>query len=288
MTITLSTPAVDELGEVVHTLREWQDDAAPFQLHPGDLGWNWQFGTDALAAAVRIWRQDDRLVAIGLVDSGVMRMTTAPEAAPDPAVAERIAADLHDPAQGVLPAGSASVEAPTGSPVHDALAAHGWRLDDPWTPLRRDLSDPVEEVGLRLEDVSPERVADRIAVHHSAFDSTRFTPERWLATVSGLPYADARSLVGYDEADHPVAMITVWTAGPGRPGIIEPMGVHAEHRGRGHGRAITLAGAAALRELGACSALVATQSSNTGGVAAYVAAGFQPLPQRYDSVRDAD
>ncbi|MGW6228716.1 GNAT family N-acetyltransferase, partial [Cellulosimicrobium cellulans] len=83
-----------------------------------------------------------------------------------------------------------------------------------------------------------------------------------------------------------VAVIGVWSAGPGRPGLIEPMGVHAAHRGRGLGRAVTLAGLAALRELGSSSALVATPASNVGGVATYVSAGFTHLPERFDRRRD--
>ena len=64
------------------------------------------------------------------------------------------------------------------------------------------------------------------------------------------------------------------------------MGVHREHRGLGHGRAITLAAAAALQELGSSSAMVCTPSSLVGAVATYKAAGFRPLPEVRDRVRD--
>jgi len=73
---------------------------------------------------------------------------------------------------------------------------------------------------------------------------------------------------------------------PGRPGLREPMGVHREHRGRGHGRAITLAAAAALRELGSASTVVAP-SPNAGGIATYVSAGFTRLADAHDLRRDA-
>src|SRR5699024_2787854 len=82
-----------------------------------------------------------------------------------------------------------------------------------------------------------------------------------------------------------VAACAVWAAGPGRPGLIEPMGVHAEHRGHGYGRGITLAGAAALRERGASSVRVCTPSSLTGEVATYRAAGLVPGPERTDGRR---
>jgi ribosomal protein S18 acetylase RimI-like enzyme len=70
----------------------------------------------------------------------------------------------------------------------------------------------------------------------------------------------------------------VWSAGPGRPGLIEPLGAHRDHRGRGYGRGITMAAAAALQEMGSSSVTVCTPASNVGGVAAYVSAGFEKLP----------
>jgi len=63
------------------------------------------------------------------------------------------------------------------------------------------------------------------------------------------------------------------------------IGVHRNHRGRGH--AITLAAAAALRKLGSSSATVCTPSSNVGAVATYRAAGFQRRPEVHDLRRDA-
>ncbi|MEV7890709.1 GNAT family N-acetyltransferase [Streptomyces sp. NPDC088357] len=79
--------------------------------------------------------------------------------------------------------------------------------------------------------------------------------------------------------------MTVWSAGPGKPGLVEPMGVHTDHRARGYGRAITVAGAAALREMGSSSVRVCTPSSNVGGVATYKAAGFAARPEIADRIR---
>ena len=104
---------------------------------------------------------------------------------------------------------------------------------------------------------------------------------------TGLPYADARCLVAYDDRGNAVAEVTVWSAGPGKPGLLEPMGVHAEHRGRGFGRMISVAAAGALRGLGSSSAIVCTPSANVGAVATYESAGFQPLLERRDRYRDA-
>nr|BFE81800.1 hypothetical protein GCM10020093_044010 [Planobispora longispora] len=173
------------------------------------------------------------------------------------------------------------------APVQDLLAGDGWNAGEPWTPLRRDLTRPVKDPGVRIEVIGPERAHVRTAVQRAAFDRSTFTDERWHAMAAGPPYADARCLVAYDGRGEAVAAVTVWSAGPGRPGLLEPMGVHREHRGHGYGKAITVAAAAALQDLGSSSAIVCTPSSNAGAVAAYESAGFRRLPEVRDHCRDA-
>lgn len=288
MAIVLTEPGVDLLRRALPALREWQHDDSPVQLHPGDVGWFWRFGAEATAAAVRVWSRGDRIVAVGLLDGPtLLRMAIAPDADHDDELAQRLVADLTDPERRVLPAGDVSVEARFGAAFRESLSAAGWVLDEPWMPLVRDLTAPVADVALRVEVVGPELVDVRSELQLAAFDRSTFTPRQWQAMASGPAYADARCLVGYDDAGAAVAAVTVWSAGPGRPGLIEPMGVHREHRGRGHGTAITVAAAAALRELGSSTATVCTPSANTGGVATYVAAGFRALPEVGDLRRGA-
>ncbi|WP_426594193.1 GNAT family N-acetyltransferase [Cellulomonas sp. McL0617] len=288
MSIELSTPDVGQLGAVVGALRDWQDDASPLQLHPGDLGWFWRFGAEATAAAVRTWSRDGQVLALGLLDGPeVLRMTVAPSVWRDEEVARQVAADVVEPARGVLPAGRVSVEAPDGTRVHDLLGEVGWSAGEPWTPLRRDLTGPVAATNVAIEVIGPDQASDCTTVLRSAFGSTRFTEERWHAMASGLPFADARCLLAYDDVGTAVAEVTVWSAGLGKPGLIEPMGVHAEHRGRGYGRAICVAAAGELRTMGSSSVLVCTESARAAAVATYRSAGFQRLPERLDRSRDA-
>ncbi|MGI6876666.1 GNAT family N-acetyltransferase [Amycolatopsis sp. 3B14] len=275
------------LDEAVRALRTWQHDAAPVQLHPGDLGWFWRFGAHATAEAVRTWSRDGRIVAVGLLDEpGLLRLTVAPDLRRDEELARRLADDLTRPERGVLPAGEVFLETPPGALVRDLLRGDGWHDGDAWTPLVRDLAAPVGDPGLRIEVTGPERAHVRAAVQRAAFDGSAFTTEQWRDMASAPSYADARCLVGHDQ-DTPVAAVTVWSAGPGRPGLLEPMGVHRDHRGCGHGRAITLAAAAALRELGSSCAFVCTPSTNAAAVATYRSAGFRPLPERLDLRRAA-
>ncbi|WP_230196989.1 GNAT family N-acetyltransferase [Streptomyces coriariae] len=289
MAMVLGKPEVDGLSEAVGALREWQCDGAPTQLHPGDLGWFWRFGAEATAAAVRTWSRDGRILAVGLLDGPrLLRLTIAPDARRDEEPAQQLLEDLTEPERGVLPAGKVSVEAPPGALLQDLLLERGWHADEPWTPLRRDLTRPVKDPGLRIEVTGPgsARVPARTAVQRAAFERSTFTDEHWHAMAAGSPYADARCLVGYDARDNAVAAVTVWSAGPGKPGLLEPMGVHREHRGHGHGKAITVAAAAALRELGSSSAIVCTPSTNAGAVATYKSAGFRQLPETRDLYRE--
>ncbi|MEU5538573.1 GNAT family N-acetyltransferase [Streptomyces sp. NPDC020362] len=288
MAIALGEPGADGLSGAVGVLREWQYDGAPMQLHPGDLGWFWRFGAEATAAAVRTWSRDGRILAVGLLDGpGLLRLTIAPDAQQDEELAQQLVQDVTEPERGVLAEGTAYVEAPAGALVQDLLFADGWHADEPWTPLCRDLTEPVADPGVRIEVIGPEQAHVRTAVQRASFDRSTFTDERWHAMAAGLPYADARCLVAYDDRGDAVAAVTVWSAGPGKPGLLEPMGVSREHRGHGYGRAITVAAAAALQELGSSSAIVCTPSSHVGAVATYTSAGFRQRPEIRDRRRDA-
>ena len=313
MSVVLGTPgagdrgdAVDGLADAVAALRDWQRDGGAFQLHPGDVGWFWRFGAEATASAVRTWSRDGRMLAVGLLDGpDLLRLAIAPEARQDDELVRRLASDVSDPTNGVLPPGVVSVEAPSDSSLLGTLTAQGWAVGEAWTPLHLDLRQPVADAGIRVEVVGVElaearvagarvaeaRVAEarlaeaRVAIQRASFERSTFTVERWRAMVAGLPYADARCLLGFDELGTPVAAITVWSAGVGKPGLIEPLAVHPDHRGHRFGTAITLAGAAALRELGSSSAMVCTESSNVRAVATYKSAGFEERAEIHDRVR---
>ena len=288
MAIAVGTPGRAGLREAVDVLRTWQYDGAPVQLHPGDLGWFWRFGAQATAAAVRTWSRDGQILAVGLLDDAtLLRLTMAPDATQDEELAQQLAQDATTPERGVLPQGKVSIEAPMGTLVRDLLVDHSWHTDEPWTPLRRDLTELVQDPGVRIDVIGPEQASKRTAVQRASFDRSTFTDERWHAMAAGVPYADARCLVACDNQGSAVAAVTVWSAGPGRPGLLEPMGVHREHRGHGYGRAICVAAASALQELGSSGAIVCTPSTNVGAVATYEAAGFRRLPEVRDLYREA-
>lgn len=287
VSLDVSTPSTSQLGEIVRTLRQWQFDGGPIQLHPGDLGWHWRFGAGRVASDLRVWRRAGTIVAVGLTEGRLIRLAIAPQAQSDERLARRMLADLTEPQRGVLPAGEADVEARFAALLRPLLLDHGWAAGEPWTPLSRDLTSPVEDPGARIELVAADGVADRVAVQRAAFARTTFTADRWRVMAHGPAYADARCVLAYDDRGTPVAAATVWSAGQGKPGLLEPMGVHRGHRARGYGRAITLAAAATLQTLGSCTATVCTETSNTAAVATYRAAGFRELAEVHDLHRSA-
>lgn len=288
MAIELAAPGVDGLGDVVRVLGQWQYDAGPVQLHPGDLGWFWRFGAQRTAQATRTWSRAGEVLAVGLLDGAqLLRIAFAPEALRDEELAQRVVEDVSAPERGVLPVGTAYVEAPTGALLPSLLTEAGWQSGEAWTPLRRDLGAPVPDPGVRVDVIGPEQAQEWAAVLRASFDGSTFTDERWHALAAGAPYVDARCLVVRSERGEAVAAVAVWSAGEGRLGLIEPMGVHRAHRGHGYGRAITVAAARALQEMGSSSVVVCTPSANVGAVATYQSAGLRQLPERRDMHRNA-
>lgn len=286
--IELRKPTLDELGEIVQALRDWQHDGEIVQLHPGDLGWYERFGPKDTIDAIRQWSIGEQIVAIGLLDgSNLLRLAIDPQVQSNEKLAQQMTLDITEPEHGVLPKGSVYVETRSGDSLRKKLLDRGWDLDESWTSLKRDLTAPDEDSGLRIEKVGPDQAHIRSAVQRAAFDMSTFTEENWHSMAAGLPYSDARCLIAYDEDDNAVAIATVWSAGPGKPGLIEPLGVDKDHRRKGYGKAIALAAAAALREIGSSSATVCTDSSNIGAVATYKSAGFKELPEVKDLHRSS-
>jgi ribosomal protein S18 acetylase RimI-like enzyme len=283
MSTTLQTATPASLGEVVGAVAAWQQFGGRVQLHPGDLGWGWRLGADALAGAVRVWRRDGQILAVGLVeDAGLIRMGIAPSVDQDEAFASRLLDDVSDSACGVMAGDEAVVEARLGTAFREHLTRSGWLADKPWTPLCRSLTDTVEECSLRIQVIDAPTAPDRVAVQRASFPNSTFTVQRWHSMAEAPPYRRARCLVGYDRNGDAVAAATVWSAGHRRPGLIEPLGVHRDHRSQGYGTAISLASATALQAMGSSSVTVGTPTSNVGAVETYAAAGFQRLPDVTD------
>lgn len=293
--LEMTTPDVARLAPVGETLARWQVDGGPLHLHPGDLGWYSRRGAEETASSIRIWSDGATPYAIGLLDGPqLLRLAIDPTRQHDAGLATRITDSVEDPEGGVFTSGQATVEARGADALTRTLRRRGWQEDEPWIPLHFDLSAPVQPAGILIEAIDEDRAVEWIAVHWSAFRGTPLDDDvrqtfvnRWLTMTTGPFAAASRNLVAFDETGTAVAVTTVWSAGPGRPGLIEPMGVHRDHRSHGYGAEITRAAAAALREMGSSSAVVAAEGANSGALATYLAAGFTAATPVVDLSRGA-
>ncbi|GAA3696724.1 hypothetical protein GCM10022204_10850 [Microlunatus aurantiacus] len=290
MTLTVETPRLNDLAEVVATLGEWQHTLGPVQLHPGDLGWFSLRGEAVLATRLRAWRRNGALIALGLLDEpDLLRMAVAPEIDADRDIAAQLVIDLESSAAGVLPPGPAAVEARSGAALGERLRLHGWEPDDPWVPLRRDLTEEVPdaaaELGLSVDVVDDTNAAEWFAVHASAFDGGGGV--YWEPLRQSIPFRQGQCLLARDTTGAAVGCIAVWSAGPNRPGLIEPLGVHPDHRRRGYGRALNLAAARTLRSWQASEVTVCAPTSQASTVQAYIKSGFVAEAEVCDFVRRA-
>jgi len=186
MATTLDRPGTTPLDEALDALRDWQQDDAPLQLHPGDVGWKARVGVDVSTSMLRTWRDDGRIVALGMLDApDLLRLAVAPDSWRDDALARQVLADLADPGRGVVPAGAAYLEVPNGAVLRDVALRGGWGPGESWTPLRRDLTEPVPDPGLRIAVVGADDVRDRVAVHRASFPGSTFSAESWHAMAGG-------------------------------------------------------------------------------------------------------
>lgn len=287
MTVTLTRPLVEDLPRVVAALASFQtEDEGAAQLHPGEIGWNQKDGAEALQKAMRVWERDGEPIVIGMGDGAVVRLAVSPTVANDEAVATSIADDLAD--EGV---GSAEVR--YGPELRRTLHARGWTDGEAWACFTSDLSYRVPDRGLRLavidgavaEPLGELIARDVVCVHRASWERSAFTTEQFQTMATGPAFGTARFLVLY-AGNVPVATACVWSAGPGRPGLIEPLGVDREQRGHGYGRAIVNACATALRDMGASSMRVASPVTQWPAVPLY-AATMRRLPDVRDFLRPA-
>lgn len=301
MSISLTVPVAEDLLKIAVDLSSWQIDGKTIELHPGDLGWHSMVGAERTASDLRVWARHGEMAALGLLDKpDLLRIAMNPVMHDDEELIRRVGSDVHDPQVGILAGGEAAIGARGAQSLRQFLSSQGWDADEPWTPFHCDLSRPIdttrlEQADIRVEQVNYTNAEAWVAVHWSAFKGTHLSEadrqrflRQWSAMAEG-PFSHlARHLIAFDRAEDAVAVITVWSAGVGGHGLIEPMAVHRGYQGRGYGTAATVAGLVALQDMGSSSAVVATESSNAGAVAAYTSAGFTAQEPAVDMKRTAE
>lgn len=264
------------VDETVVALAAWTPPTWGGQLHPGDIGWELRLEDAHVDSSFLVVREAAAVVAVALVDGPeTLRLAVDPTRAHDLALAEYLA----DAAEDVVAPGEAYVDGLPLAAWRAVLADRGWDADtDQWVAMHRSLAAGRNRLPPGVAPVSGDRdVADRVAVQRAAFGGSTFTAARWALMAAGPPYDAALDLLARDADGRPVAAGTAWSAGPGRCGVLEPVGTHRDHQQQGHGRRLLEGLCTQLAAAGASSVAVATPASNVGAVRAYAAAGFRVL-----------
>jgi ribosomal protein S18 acetylase RimI-like enzyme len=282
VTITLERGGRALSGTAIEALAGWAPRHGPVtSLHAGDIGWHLRLDDADLEGSIVVARDGSEVVAVAELDSDGLRPTIRPDRADDRAVADAL---------GTLAQSLAKADFFCDTPPHTALRAflvdRGWVLEEPWALLYRPLSADDADLGASLGHAveTEDDVRGRVDVQFHAFAHSTFTVARWRQMAAGPGYRRDLDLLRRDDDGVPVAGATSWTAGPGRVGILEPVGTHRDHVGRGHGPAVTLAAIGALARAGASGVTVQTPISNHGAVRAYQRAGLR-LIDRLHAVR---
>jgi predicted N-acetyltransferase YhbS len=119
----------------------------------------------------------------------------------------------------------------------------------------------------------PDDLAERVEVHRSAFAPSRMTTEKYAAIRERRHYAPERDRVIVAPDFSFAAFANAWWDPVARVGELEPVGVHADHRGRGLGKAVCFEALRGLAELGAEECLIFSSPTNLGSEALYASLG---------------
>ncbi|WP_426566042.1 GNAT family N-acetyltransferase [Angustibacter sp. McL0619] len=275
------------LAEAAALLNAWEVPGGyAGALHAGDVGWHARLCDAEVDGTVRMLRLGEEVIGVGLFEPGLVRWRAAPDHRDDGALAQQVALEASG-CRGQD--GTVEAEVDTGSPLRAELARCGWRLGEPWVVGYLSFAELSTDAGntdagntdAGTRPVDPTRdVQARVDVQRASWDHSTFTQDGYRRLLACPAYDPALDVVAYDEHGRAVASATAWSAGPGRCGILEPVGTHREHRGQGHGRRAVLAAARALVATGASGIAVATPATNTAAVAAYRSYGLEPVEHR--------
>lgn len=179
------------------------------------------------------------------------------------------------------------------SDQHDRIAdlhAAGWACqadvgEDSWSKVM--MTQALETASARAPVpptftirplAGPSEVAAYVALHRAVFESESMTEAWRLRTLQQSAYVPALDLVAQAPDGRLAAFCVCWVADrgiTGRPcGQVEPLGVHADFRGRGVGRAILAEGLHRLRAHGAQDAVVETDDYRNEAFKLYQGGGF--------------
>jgi GNAT superfamily N-acetyltransferase len=273
-TVSEALPAMQDLAS-----RCWSPDGF---RHPGQLAWSvgYALPEDLDHGPVRLWYDGEEVAAYAWLEEPTWaELCVLPTHGH---LVSELAAWLAETADGEL----ATMIGDNETWLVDGLVAAGWSLtrEAPWmTQHSLDLAalPPVPEVdGYCFRATRPDEAADRAACHRGAWEGSKVSEAAYRRLMTLPPYHPELDWV----VEHDGAMIAsalVWWDERTGSALVEPVGTHPGHQGRGLAGAVSVAALTAARDLGASHGLVIPRGDDDYPVPGrvYRSIGFRPGPR---------
>ncbi len=242
-------------------------------LHAGDV-W-WRYGrTEPETHQFRLWFQEDALIGFGWVISGQSLGEIQLHPSLTDAEFDSLARAIVDWAKSVCPSEIKTDCTASNSRLMRVLESSGFVKGaadglDYVIDLNAPLPDGALPTGFQARQVLESEFEERASVHRDAFNSPKFTLQRYARVRSMAGYRPDLDLVIATPENQFAAFCLGWISNG--VGYFEPVGTRAAYRRRGLGRTVILEGLRRLQVLGAQTAGVFSNARNR---AFYESCGF--------------
>ena len=250
--------------------------------HPGQLAWSLGYALpeDLEHGPVRLWYDGDEVAAYAWLESPTWaEVCVHPSSA---CLVPEVSTWLGETADGSL----TTMVGENEEWLVDGLADAGWSSthEAPWmTQHSVALADlpPVPAVpGHMFRAIEHDEVAARAACHRGAWEGSKVSEAAYRRLMTLPPYRPELDWVAEHEGEMIASALLWWDEATGSV-LVEPVGTHPSHRGRGLAGAVSLAALTAARALGATRGLVIPRGDDDypapGRV--YRSIGFRPGPR---------
>jgi GNAT superfamily N-acetyltransferase len=272
--VSEALPAMQDLAS-----RCWSPDGF---RHPGQLAWSvgYALPEDLGHGPVRLWYDGGEVAAYAWLEEPTWAEICVHPSAPG--LVPEVAAWLAEAADGAL----TTMIGENETWLVDGLVAAGWSLtrEAPWmTQHSLDLADlpPVPEIpGYTFRAIGPDEAADRAACHRGAWEGSKVSEAAYRRLMTLPPYRPELDWVVEREGEMVASALVWWDERTGSV-LVEPVGTHPAHQGRGLAGAVSVAALTAARDLGASHGLVIPRGDDDYPVPArvYRSIGFRPGPR---------
>lgn len=138
------------------------------------------------------------------------------------------------------------------------------------------LPKPVQTTGYHIRPVKGVEEAARVAEVHNASFGSNWTSEEYLRMMESPGYCHELEFIAESDTGAFAGFTLTWHDSINKSGLLEPVGVHRDHRRKGLGKALVLHAIHHMKESGLEYAIVMNEMANKAALNLYRSCGFNP------------